>query len=199
MGRSSDARQRLLAAALALIWEESYGAVSVDDICRQADVRKGSFYHFFPSKSELAIAALEFDWEQRKTVLDRVFASGTPPLDQIRRLCAATVERQRENQVRTGRVLGSACSSVGSEVCHQAAEIRAKICELIAREVAYWESAIRNAMSEGSLPPGDAAVKARCAFAYVEGLIAQARIHNEVDRLQSLPDLVCDHLGVRRS
>ena len=33
MGRTSDANERLMDAALDLIWEESYGAVTIDDIC----------------------------------------------------------------------------------------------------------------------------------------------------------------------
>ena len=62
MGRTSDADERLKDAALALIWEESYGAVTIDDICKRAEVKKGSFYYFFESKAELAVAALEKMW-----------------------------------------------------------------------------------------------------------------------------------------
>ncbi|MDP9291545.1 MAG: TetR/AcrR family transcriptional regulator, partial [Verrucomicrobiota bacterium] len=62
MPRKSDARARLLDAALSLVWENSYGATSVDAICERAGVRKGSFYYFFRSKSELAVAALDADW-----------------------------------------------------------------------------------------------------------------------------------------
>ena len=57
MGRTSDAKEKLLRVAFDLIWEQSYGAVSVDDICERANVKKGSFYYFFPSKSDLAVAA----------------------------------------------------------------------------------------------------------------------------------------------
>ena len=56
MGRTSDANERLMDAALDLIWEESYGAVTIDDICKRADVKKGSFYYFFDSKAALATA-----------------------------------------------------------------------------------------------------------------------------------------------
>ena len=58
MGRTSDANERLMDAALDLIWEESYGAVTIDDICTRAGVKKGSCYYFCRSKSELAFAAL---------------------------------------------------------------------------------------------------------------------------------------------
>ena len=62
MGRTSDAKDRLMQAALSLLWEENYGGVTVDDICKRAEVKKGSFYHFFESKADLAVAAYEDHW-----------------------------------------------------------------------------------------------------------------------------------------
>ncbi len=62
--RTADSRTRLLEAMLGAIWERSYGAASVDAICERADVRKGSFYHFFKSKAALAMAAMEHLWER---------------------------------------------------------------------------------------------------------------------------------------
>ena len=70
-------------AALELIWENSYSATSVDDICRAAGVRIGSFYHFFPSKCDLATAALEADWRKRKPLFDEIFSPTVPPLQRI--------------------------------------------------------------------------------------------------------------------
>ena len=58
MPRVSNTRERLTDAAMDLIWENSYAATSVDAICDRAGVKKGSFYYFFKSKSELAVAAL---------------------------------------------------------------------------------------------------------------------------------------------
>ncbi|MCW2286501.1 AcrR family transcriptional regulator, partial [Rhodoblastus acidophilus] len=67
-GQIPETKRRLIAAALELIWRSSYGSVSVDDICKAADVRKGSFYHFFPSKADLAVAAMDHaDKELRAT------------------------------------------------------------------------------------------------------------------------------------
>ena len=85
MGRTSDANERLMDAALDLIWEESYGAVTIDDICKRADVKKGSFYYFFSSKSELAIAALERMWnEESKPKMDSLFSASVDPLTALR-------------------------------------------------------------------------------------------------------------------
>ena len=84
MGRTSDANERLMDAARDLIWEESYGAVTIDDICKRAEVQKGSFYHFFESKAPLAVAALERMWaEEWKPHLDSQFS---PSIDPVARL-----------------------------------------------------------------------------------------------------------------
>ena len=52
----STTKRTLIDAAHDLIWANSYAHVSVEDICRKAGVQKGSFYHFFASKAELAAA-----------------------------------------------------------------------------------------------------------------------------------------------
>lgn len=52
-------RRKLLDAALRVIRAQGYAGSSVDDICRAAGVTKGSFFHHFKGKDELAIAATE--------------------------------------------------------------------------------------------------------------------------------------------
>ncbi len=79
MGRTSNAKERLLQVAFDLIWRQSYGSVSVDDICDRAKVKKGSFYYFFPSKSDLAVAAYEEHWQQSQPKYDRTFSPLVPP------------------------------------------------------------------------------------------------------------------------
>jgi TetR/AcrR family transcriptional repressor of nem operon len=52
-------KRKLLDAALHVIRVQGYAGSSVDDICREAGVTKGSFFHHFKGKDELAIAATE--------------------------------------------------------------------------------------------------------------------------------------------
>src|SRR5260370_36822630 len=74
---------RLLQSTHELIWRQSYGSVGVDQICEQSRVKKGSFYHFFRSKSELTVAAYEFRWDQIRLSLDRIFLAQVPPLERL--------------------------------------------------------------------------------------------------------------------
>lgn len=53
------ARDRLLLAALHLLRAQGLAGTSVDDICRQAGVTKGSFFHHFPNKEALVLATIE--------------------------------------------------------------------------------------------------------------------------------------------
>src|SRR5215470_5667014 len=59
MGRCSDARDRLIATAARLFSERGYTAVGVAEICDEAGLKKGSFYHFFETKLDLVLQALD--------------------------------------------------------------------------------------------------------------------------------------------
>src|SRR4051812_17070470 len=106
MGRTSDADERLMTAALDLMWEESYGAVTIDDICKRADVKKGSFYYFFESKAALAVAALEKLWrDDWKPKMDARFSPSVEPSERIRGHLEVPYLRQCEIKSQTGKVL----------------------------------------------------------------------------------------------
>src|SRR5262245_56410266 len=118
MGRVSDGRERLIEAATKLVWLESYGAVGVDAICDEASVKKGSFYHFFKSKDELVVAALEAKWESRKAAFDVVFSPSKAPLDRLRAYFRDVLDRQAAMKRECGHVLGCFYASVGTECIH---------------------------------------------------------------------------------
>lgn len=186
-----------MTAALDLMWEESYGAVSIDDICQRANVKKGSFYYFFDSKSALSVAALERSSQEQKAVWEEQFSTMVPPLDRIRARCDYTYKKQVEIKARTGRVLGCPLCSVGSEICNQDEKIRAKILDILSRKIEYLASAIRDAQTEELIAPGDPVAKARSMLAFYAGMITQARIHNDAEMLADLGDQVLAHLHAK--
>ena len=63
-----NSRTRLLDAALDLIRAKGYSATTVDEICHRAGVTKGSFFHHFRSKDDLALAAVAH-WEAKTASL----------------------------------------------------------------------------------------------------------------------------------
>jgi len=187
MGRTSDANQRLMTAAIDLMWEESYGAVTIDDICKRADVKKGSFYYFFKSKADLAVAALEKLWaDDWKPRLDQLFSPSVEPLDRITGYLEALYVLQAEHFKKYGKVLGCPVCTVGSEISTQEVDVNAKVREIISRKWKYYESAIRDAIAAGLIEAGDPAKKAQTLGFLLEGAMSQARIMNNTESLRNL-------------
>src|SRR5258708_3195859 len=57
---SGGARSKLLDAAISIIREKGYAATSVEELCARAGVTKGAFFHLFPTKDSLAVAAAHY-------------------------------------------------------------------------------------------------------------------------------------------
>ena len=198
MGRTSDADERLKDAALALIWEESYGAVTIDDICKRADVKKGSFYYFFNSKAELAVAAMEKVWETDwKPRLDRTFSMSADPLTRLTTYLAFIYSVHAEAKARMGKVLGCPVCSVGSEISTQEVDVAVKIREIMARKRRYFETTIRDAVAEGQIEPCDPVQKTCALVGLIEGMVGQSRIMNDPEPLRGLPAAAMVLLGVK--
>ncbi|MGA3092960.1 MAG: TetR/AcrR family transcriptional regulator [Terriglobales bacterium] len=183
-----DTRTRLVEVAMDLIWPRSYGAVSVDMICKAAGVFKGSFYHFFPTKADLMAAALEHYWSTNQPQFDRIFSPAAPPLEQIRKYFQYVRKRQIERRSIAGRVLGCPYASIGCEISQQEPAVGAKIRELVSRYCAYFERAIRAANDDGVIQVADPKAKARELFALLEGTLTQARIHDDPSLLDGMAD-----------
>jgi TetR/AcrR family transcriptional repressor of nem operon len=198
MGRTSDADERLKQAALDLMWEESYGAVTIDDICKRAEVKKGSFYYSFESKAALAVAALEKMWtDDWKPSLDARFSPSVDPLTRIKGYLESLYSKQCQVKLQTGKVLGCPVCSVGSEISTQEIDVSAKIREIVSRKRRYLESAIRDAVAEGLIEPCDPAQKALAIGCLMEGAVSQARIMNDPEPLRNLPSMGLDLLRVK--
>ena len=196
MGRVSDAKKRLMDAVAELIWSGSYGSTSIDQICEKAGVKKGSFYYFFDSKSELATDALDAAWQAKRVELDRIFSPMVAPLDRIRKYCEFSYESQREIKEKYGRVLGCPQFALGAEVSTQEGRLQKKIQEILNYKRKYLESAIRDAHAGGFIKAPDAAHKAGMILAYYEGLLTQARIQNDVEVLRDTIGGIFAILGV---
>ncbi len=186
MGRAApETKQILIDTARALIWMNSYGTVSVDDICQVAKVKKGSFYHFFPSKLDLALAAMDDAFRELKPLYDDIFSPSTPPLQRFERLVDVVIEKQAETVQKYGRVCGCSDTSLSCEMAGLEDRIRVKFEELAQLKRRYYESALRDMMAEGLLPlDTDVKVKAQEIFAFLIGQMTMARIQNSLDTLK---------------
>ena len=108
-----DSRTRLLDATLKVVRAKGYAATRVEDVCAEAHVTKGSFFHHFKSKDDLALAAAAHWGEQASQYFAAAPYHGlADPLDRLLayvdfRKAALTGERESERSVPPSRVVAS--------------------------------------------------------------------------------------------
>ncbi len=196
MGRTSTAKERLMEAINSLIWGGSYGSTTIDDICGKAGVKKGSFYYFFDSKADLAVAAIDCDWQQRRCELDTIFSPVVPPLERFEKLAEYMYRSQKQVRERYGKVLGCPLFALGAEVSTREKNLQKKIEEMLNYKRMYLESAIRDAHAAGLIDCPDAAQKARVLYTFFQGLLTEARIRNDLEVLRDAARGALQILGV---
>lgn len=197
MGRVSDNRSKLMDAVLELIWTGSYGSTTIDQICDKADVRKGSFYYYFDSKADLALAAIDAQWLVVRAECDSIFSPTVAPLQRLKSYFDFGYRFQSEMRAKYGHVLGCPLFALGAEVCTQEQALQQKIQQVLGYKLKYLESAIRDAHAAGLIVAPDPASKARMIHTYYEGLLTQARIQNDVEVLREATPGAFAILGVK--
>jgi AcrR family transcriptional regulator len=80
----TDARERILAVADGLFYQDGIRAIGVDTIIAKSEVAKATLYRYFPSKDDLVVAYLEHRNQQFWTLFDEVVArSPNDPKQQL--------------------------------------------------------------------------------------------------------------------
>lgn len=170
-------RTRLIESAANLLWERSYSSAGVDDLCRAAAARKGSFYHFFPAKADLAIAAIEFQWEAtRREVFEPVAQNGASGLERLTRLLDRTDELQRRLLREKLVVLGCPFANLGQELAHRDPRIRSVVLTIFDSHCHFLRSWLDEAERNRQIVPGDNHSRARQLFALFEGALLMAKV-----------------------
>jgi TetR/AcrR family transcriptional repressor of nem operon len=181
MGRTSDARERLVDEASQLFHARSYESVGVQELCEAASINKGSFYHFFASKEDLAAAVIDAQWQATlDEVLDPALADDVPPLARLERLFTLLSKVQREQRRELGRTPGCPLANMSGEVCGHEPKLRRKLVRVYDSMHDRLAELLREAVKAGELPRGtNAEAKAEALLALVEGAMLLSAIHDD--------------------
>ncbi len=197
MGRSSDARERLLQAACELFHERGYRGVGVQELCDQAGVKKGSFYHFFPSKQDLALAMLERLWRTtREKQFEPAFARDVLPLARIARFFSQLGRHLLESVTDDGAICGCPFGNIAMEMSAQDPVLREAVEEIYRAWAGYFERTLAEAQAIGELGDLDVEAAAQSLVAFTSGLVLLAKTKNTVDIVETLAARALALLGV---
>ena len=186
MRNAAETREKLLDTATRLIWQSNYNSVGVNEICKQAGVTKGAFYHHFETKADLYVAASRHYWEGMKQDLDEIYSPSYSPLEQLENLIQLIIDKQESERFSTDReVVGCPFFTSGGQSGAGEAKIRMAAREMGAHVQKYSVALIRGLKAEGVLN-GDPDVDqlARLVHHYVQGLLMYGRVMNSLDAVR---------------
>ena len=190
MRNPSETRAKLLETALQLIWQSSYASVGVNEICCQAGVTKGAFYHHYESKAELYCAASAHYWEVMKADLDRIFSPSNTPLEQLELIIEYVIDRQRSGDHGTAHaerqeVLGCPFFTAGAQAGNGDEKVRRASVEMCEYGVRYTSALVRGLAAQGCLNGEPSCEQVgRLVYEFIHGLLMYGRILNSLEAVE---------------
>lgn len=184
---ADNSRTRLLAATIDLVRASGYAATRVEDVCAAAGVTKGSFFHHFSSKEDLAIAAAQ-KWDEGAQHLFALASYQRMP-DAVDRLLGYVAFRR---QLLTGDIWEWSCyaGTTIQEVHETYPAIREACARSIENHLFFLGSLIDEALREHPVEGVSAASLATHMQAVVQGAFVMAKARQ--DRQAAIDSV--DHL-----
>lgn len=183
MGRTSDARERLLTTAVELFETSGYHAVGIQQICQAAGVNKGSFYHFFPSKRDLALAAIDERLRgYRLELLQPALGSDLPTAERFGRFFRLMYRQRRDLEQITGCFFGN----LTLELSTHDESVRHRLAAVFRGWTAAFEGVLQAGIDRGELAEHDTAETAEAVLALFEGAALLAKAYNDAAVLERL-------------
>jgi len=188
MGRTSDARSRLIESAFGLWFARSYSDVGVNEICAHAGVRKGSFYHFFPSKSDLALAVIGEVERRFQTEIVGVYLEGpdVPPLERLEKLIEHNYVVAVAGKDESGHVYGCPIGNLATEMATQDEVLRGRLDTFFDHWAAAFTALLDEAVARGDVPPHDTRTAGLSLLAYVQGVSVLVKTRNDPSLIRTI-------------
>lgn len=187
MVKETDTKQKILDTAAALFYMQSYTAVGVATICKDAGVSKGSFFHFFNSKQDLALAVLDqFSGHLGATLVADSIASSLPPMERLDRFISMLYVGQKAYVDEIGHLPGCPFGNMAVEQATQDEVIRKKIEECLAGLAQPLRKVVSDAIKNGDMPVVDVEATADAMLSYIEGIQLLAKARNDAEVIRKL-------------
>lgn len=182
MNADIDTRSRILTTAREMFHGRSYADVGIQEICDGARVQKGSFYHFFPSKRDLAVAVIDDmagDWAHG--FVAEAFDRNLLPVERLDYMIDAAYYWQKAAKDIEGRMPGCLFGNLALEISTRDDVMRAKLNAVFDKAKDKFRITLDEAVQARALPAMDTEATATAMLAYLEGIILLAKSRNDPD------------------
>src|SRR6266513_762623 len=141
--RSADIRERLFRAALDLFAQKGFAETTVEDITEAADLGKGTFFNYFPSKDHILLAFGEMQLSKLEAAIEMARRTGDPMPEFLRSLGVRMTHEPTRNPAIIRALLQAYLSTT---------PVRAAMMDLQRRVHALHSQMIQLGQDRGEIP-----------------------------------------------
>ena len=189
---AKDKKTEIIKAGMGIIARQGFNSTGIDAILKQANVPKGSFYHYFPSKQQFGLSVLD----HFAVGIDRIFASyladeTKTPLNRLRDCMESLVARFEINNCS----IGCLAANLGQEMADQSEEFRQKLANIFQNWIASFEKCLEEAQETGEISDAlSPAALAGFLLAGFEGALLISKVNKSPEPLTNFLNLFFDTL-----
>jgi AcrR family transcriptional regulator len=192
--RSAELRERLFRSALTLFSSKGYAETTVEDITKAADVGKGTFFNYFPSKEHILMAFGEMQLGKLENIVHDAQHSDRSMREVLRTL----VDRMTEEPVRNPAIIRALLQANLASV-----PVRGAMLRIHDRNRALLGQLMRHGQERGEirkdLPPEEIAQVWRQTIFGTLLLWSLSGDHTLVKRIETAIQLLWDGISARNT
>ena len=179
--KAEATRLHILETGSALVARAGFAGLGLQEILREAEVPKGSFYHYFPSKEAFGVALLRHYVEGYGERLHALLSRAGSGRERLQRYWLAWI-RDPDNPDMPGWAENCLVVKLAAEVADLSDEMRLVLAGGVERLIARTAALIRDGRKDGSLPPGaDADALAQVLYQMWLGAALVAKLTRSTD------------------
>jgi len=186
-----DKKHALLEAGMSIMLEKGYSNTGIQEVLASLGVPKGSFYHYFDSKENFAVAIIQhFDEEYTGELARRMGNTEETPLQRLRSYCEYGKAALENDECRKGCLIGN----LSQEMSDQSETLRKQLSAVITRRLDLLTRCIQEGQKLGEITDVVSADKlAELITCALNGAVMQAKTLKKIEPMETFIDVMFNH------
>ena len=186
----------IIQIGLDLVLSRGFTATGVETILKQANIPKGSFYNFFSSKEEFALAIIDKFVADRVEVLYPIYRDvSLPPLERVKKSFETLIATFAGADCSKGCLIGN----LGQEMANQFENVRQRLEKSLQEWTRALSELLFQAQKEKTIPPDlNTDMLAENLISSFQGALLRSKVKKSPEPLNNFIHLYFDvFLGQR--
>ena len=194
--KNSPTRDRLIAEGLKSLVLHGFEGIGLNAILHSAGVPKGSFYYFFKSKEDFALAVLDAYERHADDRQNEIFKdTSRSPLQRLR----ANFEAIGRDHLAEAPLGGCLFGVLSQTAAARSPEFKARLAQVFSKWEAELAELLEEAKSIGEVDPGlDAKEAAAFLIDCYEGMLVRLKVDGDRNSLRRFQRLALEPLGIKK-